>query len=69
MPRLNGREVYKRIREIKPDAKVIFMSGYTADIIRKEEIMGDGLKILTKPDMLKKLLVTIREVLSSWGEA
>ena len=65
MPRLNGREVYKRIREIKPDAKVIFMSGYTADIIRKEEIVGEGLKVLTKPAMLKELLVTIREELGA----
>jgi hypothetical protein len=65
MPRMNGREVYKRIREINPDAKVIFMSGYTADIIRKEEIVEEGLKVLTKPAMLKELLVTIREELGA----
>jgi two-component system, cell cycle sensor histidine kinase and response regulator CckA len=65
MPKLNGREVYRRIKEIKPDIKVIFMSGYTADIIHKEEIVEEGLMVLTKPSMFKELPIKIREVLDS----
>jgi CheY-like chemotaxis protein len=65
MPKLNGREVYRRIRETNPDAKVIFMSGYAADIIRMEEIVKEEMKVLSKPGMLKKLAFTIREALDS----
>jgi PAS domain S-box-containing protein len=65
MPKLNGREVYRRIREMNPDAKIIFMSGYAADIIRMDEIVTEGMKVLSKPGMLKKLAFTIREVLDS----
>jgi CheY-like chemotaxis protein len=65
MPKLNGRDVYRRIRETNPDAKVIFMSGYAADIIRMEEIVKEGMKVLSKPGMLKKLAFTIREALDS----
>ena len=65
MPRLNGREVYRRIKEINPDIKIIFMSGYTDDIIHKEEIVEEGLTVLTKPTMIKELPLIIREVLDS----
>ena len=33
MPKRNGREVYAAVRVMKPDAKVLFMSGYTANIV------------------------------------
>ena len=33
MPKMNGRETFAAIQKIKSDVKVIFMSGYTSDII------------------------------------
>ena len=33
MPKMNGRETFAAIQKIKSDIKVIFMSGYTSDII------------------------------------
>jgi PAS domain S-box-containing protein len=65
MPRMNGREAYRRIKEMEPDAKVIFMSGYTADFIYKREFLEEGLTFLSKPTMLRKLPVKIREILDS----
>jgi DNA-binding response OmpR family regulator len=63
MPRLNGREVYRRIRERKPGVKVVFMSGYTADILQQEEMLGEELTILMKPAVNRELLKTVRNLL------
>jgi two-component system cell cycle sensor histidine kinase/response regulator CckA len=63
MPRLNGREVYCRIRERKPEIRVVFMSGYTADILQQEELLDEGMSILMKPAVNRELLNTIRNLL------
>ena len=39
MPKKNGKEVYDVIKKAKPDIKVVFVSGYSADIIHKKGIM------------------------------
>ena len=65
MPRLNGWEAYRHIRQMKPGIKVIFMSGYTTEIFRKEKIAGEGINILLKPALHKELLVSIRKLLDS----
>ena len=37
MPGMNGRDLSRKVREICPDIRVLFMSGYTADeVVRKE---------------------------------
>jgi two-component system, cell cycle sensor histidine kinase and response regulator CckA len=63
MPRLNGREVYCRIRERKPEIRVVFMSGYTADILQQEELLDEGLIVLMKPAVNRELMNTIRNLL------
>jgi DNA-binding response OmpR family regulator len=63
MPRLNGREVYCRIRERKPEIRVVFMSGYTADILQQEDLLDEGMSILMKPAVNRELLNTIRNLL------
>ena len=67
MPRLNGREVFNRIRQIKPDIKVVFMSGYTSDVLQKEDIEATGADVLLKPSVFKDLLMKIRKSLDSKG--
>ena len=63
MPNKNGKEVYDEIKQIKPDIKVLFMSGYPADIIQKHGIIEKGLAYIEKPASPTKLLKKIREVL------
>ncbi len=63
MPKKNGREAYKEMQKIKPDLKVIFTSGYTANIIHKKGILEEGLHFIAKPIMPNKLLHKLREVL------
>jgi PAS domain S-box-containing protein len=65
MPRKNGWQVYEEIRRIRPETKVLFTSGYTDEIIRKEHIFAEQAQILTKPVPPSLLLTKIREVLDS----
>jgi PAS domain S-box-containing protein len=63
MPNKNGREVYEEIKQIKPDIRVLFMSGYPADVIHKQGIIEKGFPYIEKPVSPAKLLKKIREVL------
>ncbi len=63
MPRKNGKEAYTEIKKIKSDIKVIFISGYTADIIHKKGILEEGLNFILKPISKNNLLRKVREVL------
>ena len=63
MPSKSGKQAYDEIKKIKPDIKVIFMSGYTDDIISKRDIINGGLDYILKPVSPIKLLEKVREVL------
>jgi PAS domain S-box-containing protein len=65
MPKKNGWQVYEEIRRIRPDVKVLFTSGYTDEIIRKENILAQKAQILTKPVAPSVLLTKIRESLDT----
>ncbi len=63
MPVINGREAYRAIKNIKPDVKTIFMSGYTDDIIAKKGVLDEEADFISKPIVPDSLLRKIREVL------
>ena len=63
MPNKNGKEVYDEIKQIRPDIKVLFMSGYPANIIQKHDIIEKGFAYIEKPASPTKLLRKIREVI------
>jgi CheY-like chemotaxis protein len=63
MPKMNGKEVFDEIRKNSPGCRVIFMSGYTADIVNKRGLMEDGFNFVSKPLRPEMLLRKVREVL------
>ena len=63
MPRKNGRAVYDEVKILRPDVKVLFTSGYPADLIQKEGVLEKGLNFLSKPSSPQALLRMVREVL------
>jgi PAS domain S-box-containing protein len=66
MPFMNGRDVYTEISRHDPAMKVIFTSGYTADIMSEEEkIAEEGFLFMSKPFAPAKLLGHVRELLDS----
>jgi PAS domain S-box-containing protein len=63
MPRKNGRETYEEMRNIDPDIKAIFASGYTANKVMRENLLKLGSELLLKPVAPRDLLRTVRQVL------
>ncbi|MCX5898230.1 MAG: PAS domain S-box protein [Proteobacteria bacterium] len=63
MPKKNGREAYAAMQKIEPAVKALFTSGYTADIIHKQELLDKGFEFILKPVSPTELLKKVREVL------
>lgn len=63
MPKMNGKELYDRVRNICPAIKCLFMSGYTANIIARQGIVEDELNFLQKPFKVKTLSEKVQQVL------
>jgi len=62
---INGRVLYEKVHEIVPDIKVIYMSGYTKDIICSQGVLDEGLAFLQKPFAVPVLLDKVKELLQS----
>ena len=65
MPRMNGKELAKRVRSLHPELSVLFMSGYTDDIISRHGVLEENVHFLGKPFSPMTLAVKIREALES----
>jgi PAS domain S-box-containing protein len=65
MPGMNGRELAQRILEIRPNTKVLYMSGYTENVIGRNGTLDEGIRLLQKPFTLRDLRNIVREVLNS----
>jgi two-component system, cell cycle sensor histidine kinase and response regulator CckA len=63
MPEMNGREVADRLLMVFPDLQIIFMSGYTAEIIARQGFINQNLNFIQKPYSAKELTAKVREVL------
>ncbi|MBU5614097.1 hybrid sensor histidine kinase/response regulator [Geomonas azotofigens] len=65
MPGMNGREMAERIRAIRPEVKVLFMSGYTADIVAQRGIVEEGMHYIPKPLDARKLNEKIAQMMAA----
>ncbi|MFL5625475.1 MAG: response regulator, partial [Ktedonobacteraceae bacterium] len=63
-PKMRGNELYTKIREVNPDARFLFVSGYQANQISHNFVLDEGLNFLPKPFDLDDLAAKVREVLS-----
>jgi DNA-binding LytR/AlgR family response regulator len=66
--RINGRELAERLWHDRPELKVIFTSGYSADVVGKEFILRRGMNYLQKPYDPRKLALTVRDCLDANGK-
>jgi two-component system NtrC family sensor kinase len=64
MPKKSGKEVSEIAKKMRPDIKILFTSGYTADIIHEKGIFDKSLDFISKPTTPKELLNKIRETLN-----
>jgi two-component system, cell cycle sensor histidine kinase and response regulator CckA len=63
MPNMNGKELQLAIEKFHPTIKILFMSGYTSDIIAHQGILAEGVHFLQKPFSKEQLAHKVREVL------
>ncbi len=63
MPKKNGYEAYDEIKRIRPDIPVLFASGYSPDMLRQKQLIGEGVDIAYKPISPMNLLKMVRDVL------
>jgi len=63
MPSMDGPTLAKRLRQERPDLKVIFISGYTEDRFSRRLDLGSGVHFLPKPFSLKQLAGKVKEVM------
>jgi PAS domain S-box-containing protein len=63
MPGMNGKELAEKIKEMKPNIKILFTSGYTdSHIVRGGELEKD-LNFLQKPYSIPELMSKVRQIL------
>jgi two-component system cell cycle sensor histidine kinase/response regulator CckA len=60
MPRMDGPEMIRRLREARREVRVLFMSGYTGDAFRHQRGLGTEAHVLEKPFTAHALLEAIQ---------
>jgi CheY-like chemotaxis protein len=65
MPGMNGHALAKRIISLRPNAKVLYMTGYAENAIVHNGTLDPGVNLLQKPFSLQSLKEKVREVLDS----
>ncbi len=60
MPEMNGRELAERMQSRYPGMKILFMSGYTADVIVHRGVLDEGVNFIKKPFSMKDLAIKVR---------
>jgi PAS domain S-box-containing protein len=65
MPEMNGRELAEQLKAYYPALNVLFMSGYTANVIAHRGILDEGVHFIQKPFSNRELALKVRETLES----
>jgi DNA-binding NtrC family response regulator len=63
MPQVLGKDVAEGVRAIRPDVKVLYMSGYARPVLASSGSLDTGVNLLEKPFSEQVLLAAVRDVL------
>ena len=65
MPGMNGTEVAARLRRLRPELRVVYMSGYAEHAVVQQGVLEDGIAFVSKPFAPDQLARTLRAVLDA----
>jgi PAS domain S-box-containing protein len=65
MPEMNGRDLAAKVKVFHPDIRLLFMSGYTADVIAHQGVLDAGVAFIQKPFSLADMTEKVRNILDS----
>jgi two-component system, cell cycle sensor histidine kinase and response regulator CckA len=65
MPLMSGKELAQRLTELRPKTRVLYMSGYTQNVVVQEGILKPGVLLLTKPFTSALLCNKVKEALNA----
>jgi two-component system, cell cycle sensor histidine kinase and response regulator CckA len=65
MPGMNGMDLYKQLKTMFSHLKVVFMSGYTDDVVAHHGILEEGVLFIQKPFTISSLTSRIRDALDT----
>jgi CheY-like chemotaxis protein len=65
MPGMNGRELADRLRKLCPQIRVLYMSGYSHDVIAERGAVGPDTRLVEKPFSSETLLRHVRDALDA----
>jgi len=63
LPGMNGRQLAEAAREIRPDLKVLFITGYAENAVLGHGHLEHGMHVLTKPFAMETLVIRIKELI------
>jgi PAS domain S-box-containing protein len=67
MPGMTGRELAERLKQLRPEIKVVYMSGYSGNAIKHQGLLAPGVDYIPKPFTALSLAGKVREVLARAG--
>jgi DNA-binding response OmpR family regulator len=65
LPSMNGKVLYETLCSRCPSIRVLYMSGYTADVITHHGVLDSGVAFMQKPFSLQAMAVKVREILDA----
>lgn len=68
MPGMNGKILFETITHARPEMKVLFMSGYTENVIAERGVLKEGVNFIQKPFSIKELALKLGSILSQKDE-
>ncbi len=63
MPKMNGRDLADKVAALRPETKIVFMSGYTENVIAHHGVLDQGIQLINKPLSPSSLARTLRSIL------
>jgi PAS domain S-box-containing protein len=69
MPGMGGRELSEKLATLRPEMKILYMSGYTDDTVLRHGVLEEGMAFLQKPFTAESLLRKVRDVLDTRPQA